>query len=488
MSLASPMPSAADLGRLFVRHPARWLLPAVVCGAIALAYALLKDDEWMAAMGLIVRNEAAGNVDGPGKFRHSDELKHLQETLLEIVKNRDVLTHTLLAVGPPADRKATAKYPTDKEVEEFMDNVSLAPPSGGEFGKTEVIYLCIQDKSRERALRLTDTLWEQARQRFAEIREQKAESMIRELGRTVSMNEHDVQAAMTRVAEIEKQVGGDLAELRSLNQFSSGNGDLRQKTLALENELRAAKVAQQNAQELFDLLMAAQDDPTRLVATPNRLLESQPALRRLKEGLVDAQLVTSKHLGTMTDTHPRVLAAVASEEQIREHLHAELGVAIRGVQVELRLTSDQIARLNAELAGVRERLDRLASLRAEYSRLTDEATHRTALLQASQKQLADVRATEASALVSSLIVPIDRPTTGSRPLGPGKRVIVLGGGMGGLLIGIGVVLLMAPSGMPPSDRRPADEMNEEPTAAQEEPLAMPTRRFSVRAAMRRRAN
>ena len=45
------------------------------------------------------------------------------------------------------------------------------------------------------------------------------------------------------------------------------------------------------------LLKQAEADPTALVAAPCRLLDSQPALRRLKDGLVDSQLRTANLQG-----------------------------------------------------------------------------------------------------------------------------------------------------------------------------------------------
>ena len=73
--------------------------------------------------------------------------------------------------------------------------------------------------------------------------------------------------------------------------------------------------------QLLALLEQAQADPTRLMAAPTRLLDSQPALRRLKDGLVDAQLRTATLQGRMSAEHPEVISAKEAETQVAARLH-----------------------------------------------------------------------------------------------------------------------------------------------------------------------
>ena len=56
------------------------------------------------------------------------------------------------------------------------------------------------------------------------------------------------------------------------------------------------------------MLPAAQKDPDKIVTVRDMRLASQPALRRLKDGLVDAQLATARLRGTRSEDHPRVAA------------------------------------------------------------------------------------------------------------------------------------------------------------------------------------
>jgi uncharacterized protein involved in exopolysaccharide biosynthesis len=157
--------------------------------------------------------------------------------------------------------------------------------------------------------------------------------------------------------------------------------------------------------------------------------------------LVDSQLRTALLRGNMSDAHPKVQAAAAAEEEISRNLSDELAVAVRGVEVELKLTSARVDSLTAQLQDTGRRLDKLAAVRAKYSNLNDEILHRQQNMQAAVENLAEARASRAAASSSSLIALIDTPDTGSSPVGPGRLTLVLAGILGGLAVGVGVVLL-----------------------------------------------
>src|SRR5690606_13524528 len=113
-------------------------------------------------------------------------------------------------------------------------------------------------------------------------------------------------------------------------------------------------------------------NPNELVATPNQLLDSQPALRRLKEGLIDAQLQSAQLQGIRTKTHPGVVAARHAEDEIREHLHQEISLAIRGLQAEQTVADSRLTQLQELLDDVSKRMTKLASMRASYNNLVAE--------------------------------------------------------------------------------------------------------------------
>lgn len=431
--------------RVLTRYRRRWIVPVVAVTLAALVYAIVRPDTWQASQALLVRNEAAGGLGEAGKFRQAEELKVTQETILEVAMSQGVLSQALAEVGPPASRAASAAWPQPLDVAELAEVIKLTPPKGAEFGKTEVLYLKVDDHDRPRALSLVTAVCNQLESRFQKLRDAKAQSVIDELSNSVSLTEHDLNAANSRLAAMEQEVGGDLAELRNLHESTSGDSDLRRKTLELETELRKARLDQSNYESLFHLLSASRVDQGRLLATPSRLFDSQPSLKRLKEGLVDAQLRSAQLAGSMSEEHPKLQAAREAEQEIGRHLHEELAIALRGVRADLALANERADSLSEQLDSARQRLEKLAGVRAGYSALVAEVKHHTSLVETARRELAEARGSKAGARNASLISRIDGPDTGVWPVGPSRSIIVAFGLVGGLATGIGVLFLTVPS-------------------------------------------
>ena len=447
MNLAQPIASSpTHVFHLLHIHVKRWLLPAVAIAAVVGVYAVVREATWEASQALMVRNDASNAERSPGKFSYPEEMKTVQETILEVAKSRSVLAAALREIGPPADCKKPAAWPTERDIFEARKNVTLAPPKGAEFGKTEVFYLNVQAEDRERSVALNEAIFKQLQTHFQELRDAKAQSMVEELTKTVALAKTDLDRATANVESTEKRVGSDLAELRSMQDMAASDSALRRSGEEIRGQLRENVLADKTDRQLLNVLASAQDDSGRLVAMPNRLLESHPSLRRLKEGLIDAQLRTSALLGTMSADHPKVLAAKEAEEEIGRTLHRELDIARRGVEVELRVLADRRTLLEDQLAKTNERLTNLAAVRAGYANEVAETKNRATLLERAEQNLAEARATRASAKAASLISRIDTPDAGIRPVGPSRAAIALYGVLGGLLAGFGIVFLTVPVG------------------------------------------
>ena len=228
MNLAQPTaPSPTHLFQLLRVHVKRWLLPAVAIAAVVGVYAVVRQATWEASQALMVRNDASNAEKSPGKFSDPEEMKTVQETILEVAKSRSVLEAALRAIGPPADYKEPAAWPTERDVVEARKNVKLAPPKGAEFGKTEVFYLNIRAEDRERSIALNEAIFKQLQTHFQELRDAKAQSMVEELTKTVALAKTDLDWATAKVEATEKRVGSDLAELRSMQDMAASDSALR---------------------------------------------------------------------------------------------------------------------------------------------------------------------------------------------------------------------------------------------------------------------
>jgi uncharacterized protein involved in exopolysaccharide biosynthesis len=458
-------PADAALSPLELIHTLRthvrwWAIPAVACAVLAAAYSLVAPRQWRATQALIVRPEAATVSDEHlGKFSNLSEMKTLQETILELAKSQSVVQATLREVGPPPRYRRPQQWPTALDIEDFRDAFDMRPPGGAEFGKTEVFYVSIRQRNRDRASLLVAALCKQLQHRMQELRDQRAQGMIAELERTVAMADSDLAKQIARLSAFEAKIGADLPELRNLAADISGQSGVAQKLQAIETERRANESRYRENVRLLELLSAAQKDPQQLLATPSALLKSQPGVSQLKNALVDAQVNAANLLGSLTEKHPLVINARDAERLIQRQLNEEVAVAIRGLKVDIEVGAERDAALADKYADARERLGRLAAARAEYANLGASVANHTRLVEAARKNLADARARQAGAQSASVISRIDGVEAGVRPVGPGRKVITAGGGVGGLLLGFGLVFLFATPAAP----RPA--FQRETTAA-----------------------
>jgi polysaccharide biosynthesis transport protein len=434
--------SPVELVRILREHRRLWLAPTVALTLLAAVYSLVRSSSWDATQALMVRDEAMGSALRPGKFQQPDDMKTTQETILELARSRAVLKAALIEVGPFKESQAGPSWPSDAAIAGLQGHVKLVPPKGAEFGKTELFYLNVEAENRDRAVALTAAICNQLQLRSQELRDQKAQSLIAELTKTADLAKADLATNTTELTGIESHVGADLGELRLLTENGGGDSPLRRSLNEMEQELRQAQQSIDANQELLSLLQASKTDPRSLAAAPNRLLEAQPLLRRLKDGLVDAQLHTAQLQGNLTDNHPSVIAAKVSEQEIGDYVHEEIDSSILGVQTELRLSQARVNLLQTQLSDARGRLGQLANMRAQYANLVAERNQRADILKTAEQQLAEARASQAAARTASLITVIDAPVPGNAPVGPSKAMIVFGGLLGGLMLGFGLVFLL----------------------------------------------
>ena len=92
--------------------------------------------------------------------------------------------------------------------------------------------------------------------------------------------------------------------MRMVYQGTAMDGELSKTLVAGQTELRQWQSVHAANREMLRLLQATQKDPQHLVVAPASLLESQPTLRQLKQGLVEAQLRASVLAGTVTEVIP----------------------------------------------------------------------------------------------------------------------------------------------------------------------------------------
>ncbi len=459
--------------RLLSTHRKRWLVPTVVCAVLAAGFALVMPRYWEASQAVLVRQEVRSKTDRPGKFADLYEMRTLQETILELARSRQVVAATLNTVAQAKSGQSPSE-PTSEQIEKFRHRLQMLPPGGAEFGKTEVFYLTVKDTDRQRAIRLVGALGHQLDRRLSQLRNQQAQSLIRDFEKQVDLANESHQQLTAELVAFESKIGPDLGELRMLHAASSGQSDLRQQAVNLETDRRRFETRVLESEQLLKVLAVSQKDPNQLVSLPSSLLNSQPTLRSLKDGLIAAQLNTARLRGTRTAKHPLVTGAIDSESRMRHNLHAELQTAIDGLKVELNLDRHRLANVQAHVKDVRDRLGLLANQRGKYSNHVAAVENSRQVLDQTRRNLSEARATQAAANSGSLVTMIDQPETGPYPAGMGRAMVLLVGTFGGLVFGLGLVFWTVNPAPPTSESAQADVASNANTNTNVEAVLVPS--------------
>ena len=91
-----------QFGATLVAYRWLWLLPTLLLPLAALGYARLRPAVWEASQGLLLRDDALANQGRQVRFDGGESRKAAQETILEMLRNRQVVASALAAIGPPA--------------------------------------------------------------------------------------------------------------------------------------------------------------------------------------------------------------------------------------------------------------------------------------------------------------------------------------------------------------------------------------------------
>jgi capsule polysaccharide export protein KpsE/RkpR len=360
--------------------------------------------------------------------------------ILQAARDRWVVAESLLDTVPQEKQKK--RFPSESAVESIRGDIVVLAPKGSEFGESDLLYLQVKAGSRDESITLNRAVARNLAEFMNELRNKRSRSVIEELSQKLKLTQRNLDQATSKLEAMERQIGSDLGELRTLSQSGSGESNLRTALSNIKNDLRNARAQQTTLREQLEFLHEAGKDPDKLVATSNRLLENQAGLKRLKDGLVDAQLRVSELLGKMNRAHPSVKAAMVAEQEIRHQLHVELEAAIRGTHADIQVTEALIASHEQQMAKVQERMNELAAMRARYENLVVAVQDRAAQVKESQRALAEARASQGAAATSSLLTLVGEPDPGTGPAGPGRFTVFLAAWFGGLLIGVGCFFLL----------------------------------------------
>lgn len=421
-----------------------WLGAVAIFGVIGISYAILSKDIYAARQPLVVRDEATRAVDRLGRFASQTELKAAQETILEMTQNREVVAAALKEIGPP-DGSFDREWPPLSVVDAAIKSaVNILAPQGSEFGNTEVVYLEVKSTSPERAIGFCRAMFDNLTKHLRDVRRVRADSVIVELTHARDLAKQNLEEVSNRMQEIEAQFGADLGELRKLNDTYGGDSSLRRSMEQSKERLQQAELDLEKMQSLHHLLVAGAEDPQKLLISGGDLLNSQPSLQRLKDGLIDAQLNASQLSGVYTLENPKRRAAIATEREIRERIIQETNSVIASMRPMLELQVAQVTKLKTKVNELSSKLAMLAEARISYAEIDAELSQRTEQLAVAEQRLVDARANRSAALSTNLVAELGPPQVSDKPIGPGTAKLTVGAMVAGLIFGLGAVFLVAP--------------------------------------------
>ncbi len=422
----------------------------IVAGCVAifglggLVVAALTPKAYQAHQPFLIRDETSTHLL-TGKFQSLEWLKSAQETIQEVAKHPDVLRAAMQQVGPASGFAKRAQYPSETEMESFRDSVWISSPGGNELGRSEIIHLNVRAESRERALRLTQLISDGISRQMRIIRTQRAASIEAELAAAVESAECRVKEVTKELVEMEKSLGEDLIELRSMmdDKVTSDSALLKPFLLSVDAELLICNNSLQRIEQDIAFFQQAEENLSNLLGLPNDLLEQYQSLKELRTSLVTAQIAMADVMSKYRPGHVRYVAAETRlrslESQIRQELHVSIeNAGARRVFVESRARS-----LSEQRVHRIDQLKRLAELRTPYQTLTAIQLSATNSLKTAQAELAQARAARLAASQIDLLTPMEEAQAATRSVGLSRSLIAIGAVGCGLFVGLGLMMFLA---------------------------------------------
>jgi uncharacterized protein involved in exopolysaccharide biosynthesis len=417
-----------------------WLATTVASTSLGVLYVnFLKQDMWIASQAVIIRDEVGGTLNRQGRFDNKEAMKAAQETIMEIARNPEVIRQALSSISENSDQP-----PADEMVRTLLKQFSIRSPKGSEFGTTEIFYIDASDPSKEKAIRINTAICDALEKRLQQVRMARYHGIVKELEHSLAIARSQRDEATEKLKVIETEVGQDLSDLRGLTDSLSGGGTVKVQIDQWTNEKRQAEIQYRQLKEDIAFLEHLQEDPSRVLVAPSTLLNAQPGLKKLCEGLVDSTIQESQLTGRFTSNHPSVKAARVARATIRKSLGDELRLAKSTLETELRVTEQRIALLDEQLTAGQKRISSLANIRADYANALAEVRNRTTIMEQIEREHAVAEANRLAAAQESLITRLDAPVAGDKPVGPGKKTLICLSVFAGFFSGIGLVLLLAP--------------------------------------------
>ena len=421
-----------------------WLAPMILGLVLSGVYnKLLATKTYTARQSLILRDDLLGDSYKPSRFDSEESLKSAQETILEIARKPQVVKAVLDQLGPASSFFFSGDYPSVETIEDVQGNITLSAPNGAEFGKTEAVVLSVKTVDADRSRKFVNLLLDEIDSKLSEVRLLRLNSMQSELSQAGENAMISLNDSSQRLQELEKSFGAEITTIRALNDPQAGGGfDLKLNQIRLEQRQAAAQLS--SAKQQRELLRQAQENEGAEFVTSNELLQLQPALQGIMTNLSAAMAQLAIDEGRYTSLHPQLRRSQRAVKQQKQQLFDSIGTTAKGLDSQIETLSALKERLGNSIVKLESKLEALTEQRVPYATLEEEVKKKTEVYNDVQGQLAQVQSYASSTNDVAMLTRVDDPQVSSRPDQIGAFKAGLVGAAIGLMLGLGLVALLAP--------------------------------------------
>lgn len=456
------------------QYKAYWILPAMAGVMFAVIYAIaLRQETWSAKQSLKLRDDLLGQSYKPGQFNSTESMKSAQETIFEISRQPQVIRNALQELGPPASGLfglGSNVYPSEETIEDIQGAISFSAPNGAEFGKTEVIILNSKASSRERSKKFIDLLVREIISKVNEVRHRKFQSMEVELRQTCKAAEDSLEASKVELKKMYRLLGQDAGGISSIGDSTVRDDPIKKEIAQLNLERRVIQSEIEIGNSILAGLALANEDPEAIVNISSDLTQRQPELNALKQELVKRKSEFAVLSGLYTSVHPKVSSASGAIRAMEGQIRLVLDPAVRDIKSQNAVQQARLDSLDSDIGGLRKRLFNLSDRHADSMTLVADVENKTRILNEARTGLAQINSI-LSSVDADLLIKVGEAQVSTRPDGLGKRQLVLAGGLCGLMLGLGLVMLLAPpmgsNSENPTVEHPPVDLPSEPSALHE---------------------
>ena len=460
-------------------HAMLLIVPAVIGLVLAAFYAFfIMPEMWTARQSFLIRDDLSGTAFKPGRFDSEEARKSAQETILEVARRPLVVRSVLEKLGPEA-MLSGSNWVTDEVIEDTQKAIDISAPNGAEFGKTDAIVLTAKSSTRERTRKFIELLSKEITTQTNRIRSLRFESMESESHQAYLAAVEARDDAINRLNDLDQRLGSDFGFL-TLRGNQPGQPTQPSGVEGIQSEILRKQDELEQAEIVFAALLKAFENPKQASQLPSEVAAAQPKIENTMAKLLDLQEELHLAKGLYSNRHPRVRSLAKAIEFSQQQLHNSLTGEMAGVQAGIKLKKRQLAGLKDRIEKLKARLIRLSKARSEHLALTTQSQQLGEAATRAKTAWTEIESRTKTARTVGLLTPTDVAQVSTRPDGVGKKAVSLAGLLGGLLIGTGLMFIVAPPmGEPTSDLTTAAPQPTRATRATPQQLPTPTGVFTT---------